>query len=292
MANSREIIKRLKSVGNIRKITRTMEMIATAKFKKAFDRAVGSRPYSDKISQMVGMLASGDSGSDHPLLQVNSDTGKTLLLVITANRGLCGGYIGNILRRTNKEIEAIKSDNEILNLRVSGKKGLQYFKFINTEVEEGYQQFDDKTSYKEVEELADDIISLYTQKKIDKVKVVYTRFESASKYYAHTVNLLPLTDLAGEETEKTDGMNDDYIFSPSGEEILNELIPTMVRLNVYQCFLDAIVSEQVARMSAMKAATDNAEEMIKSLGQLYNRARQSQITGELLDIMGGVEAMK
>jgi F-type H+-transporting ATPase subunit gamma len=293
MANSREIVKRLKSVGNIRKITGTMEMIATAKFKKAFDRAVGSRPYSEKIAQMVSTLAACGTESQHPILQVNDQSNTTLLLMLSANRGLCGGYNGNVIRQSVKKINAIKEKGENLYLLVSGKKGMQYCKFAKFTVEKSYDQFDDYATYEQVEALANEIISLYTRKKIDRVKVVYTRFASTSRYFVETMNLLPLTNLTPvTEDETAATTNDDYIFSPSAGDILDELVPATVRVSLYQCFMDAIVSEQVSRMSAMKAATDNAKDIISSLGRQYNRARQTQITNELLDIMGGVEAMK
>jgi F-type H+-transporting ATPase subunit gamma len=294
MANTREILKRRKSVQNICKITSTMELIATARFKKAFDRAVSTRPYNVKISELVSSLSSNAGDVQHPLMAVNTASKKTLIVVMTSNRGLCGGYNGSVIRMAAKAVDASESDGQLVDLRVSGKKGAAFFKFTKREMAQTYNQFDEKLTYAQVDELATEIIDLYLAGKIDTVKIVYTKFESSARYGANTLNLLPLADLestASDGGETTSG-NDDYIYSPSAGEILDELIPTTVRMSIFQCFLDAVVSEQVARMSAMKAATDSANEMIGSLGRLYNRARQAQVTNELLDIMGGVEALK
>jgi len=297
MANRRDIVKRRKSVTNIHKITRTMEMIATAKFKKAMDQATGTKPYSEKIAELVSSLSAGGDDASHPLLQENIESNKTLLLVLTSNRGLCGGYNGNINRMLSSQIAEIRDEGKELELRVSGKKGISYCRFVGEEMAKSYTHFDDKTAYADVEIVADELIDLYTARKIDTVRVVYTNFETVSRHYAHVIDLLPLASLSdsasgANPSAETPGHNENYIFSPSAEQILDALIPTMVRMRLFQCFTDSIVSEQVARMTAMKAATDNAEQVIKSLGQQYNRARQSQITNELLDIMGGVEALK
>jgi len=293
MATAREIVRRRKSVSNIRKITKTMEMIATARFKKAHDRAVGAKPYTEKLTELAGMLAAG-ARVEHPLLEVNDQSRRRVLLALSSNRGLCGGYNGNVIRLAFQQVEKLQKDQQQVDLHISGKKGLQAFRYKKYKPAGSYTHFDEKTTYEAVEKLADEFIELYTQKKIDGVEVVYTRFISSAKYYADVLQLLPLGGLA-EQDEDGESIQADisfYDFYPSAEEILQDLIPNTVRVRLFQCFIDAIVSEQVARMSAMKAATDNAEQMIEALTRQYNRARQSQITGELLDIMGGAEALK
>jgi len=296
MATTREIVKRRKSVTNIRKITKTMEMIATSRFKKSFTRAVGAKPYTKKISELVGALAGGDETVEHPLLRVNEESQRTVLLVLTSNRGLCGGYNSNINRLALQHIEELKAEDQEIDLRISGKKGQQALKYKGHVADVNYAQFDDKTTYAMVEELANEFIGMYTRREIDAVQVVYTRFISSARHTAEVLNLLPLSGLEEEEKQPEEGTLETGIeffeFYPSALEILQELIPTTVRTRLFQCFTDAIVSEQVARMSAMKAATDNAEQMIEALTRQYNRARQSQITGELLDILGGAEAIK
>jgi len=296
MATTREIVKRRKSVTNIHKITKTMEMIATARFKKAFDRAVGAKPYTQKISELAGALASGDEKVEHPLLRVNEGSQRTVVLVLTSNRGLCGGYNSNINRLALQHIEELKGNGQEIDLRVSGKKGQQALRYKGYRANVNYTQFDDKTTYAMVEELANEFIDWYSRREIDAVRVVYTRFISSARHTAEVLHLLPLSRLEGEPQPGKKGAEETGIeffeFYPSAREILQELIPTTVRTRLFQCFTDAIVSEQVARMSAMKAATDNAEQMIGALTRQYNRARQSQITGELLDILGGAEAIK
>ena len=304
MPNTREIIQRRQSVSNICKITKTMEMIATSRFKKAHNRTVGSKPYTNNIAHLIASLAAGRGSVAHPLMRANRKTDKNLILVLTSNRGLCGGYNSNVLRlandliRQHKEKRTIKpfpeESKDNVDLWVSGQKGIRYFKFINQPVHTGYTDFDAKTTYSAVEALAEVFINLYRQRKITTVQIVYTRFFSASKFEAEVLNLLPLSSLDSHHPQKDKELIhiDEYIFSPAVETIVERLIPAAVYARLFQCFTDAIVSEQVARMRAMKAATDNAELMINNLTREYNRARQSQITSELLDIMGGVEAIK
>jgi len=268
-------------------------MIATARFKRAHDSALGARPYTENIMHLLAYLAAGGEEFDHPLLEENNQSKRSIVLVMTGNRGLCGGYNGNVVRLAHQVIEKLEKKKQQVELRVSGKKGVQYFKFVGRPPQVGYTNFDEKTSFKDVEGLADEFMDLYINKKIDSVHVVYTSFASASRFFPESLPLLPLTSLEVEELEALAKIHiHDYIFTPSAREILEKLLPYAVRMQLYQCFKDSIASEQVARMRAMKAATDNAEHMIKVLSRHYNRARQSQITSELLDIQGGVEALK
>ena len=294
MATTREIVKRRRSVANIRKITKTMEMIATAKFRRVLNRAVGSKPYTEKIAELVSTLMTGSAQAIHPLMEENTESNRVVLLVLTSNRGLCGGYNGNIIRLANHQIKLLTDSESEIELRVSGKKGISSLRFAGHEIHHAYTDFDDKITFAQVEELAGELMDLYCSKEINRVRVVFTRFISSARHYAEALDLLPIRALAEEEDdeETPDISIEDYLFSPTREEILSELVPVAVKTELFQCFMDAVVSEQVARMSAMKAATDNAQQMIQALTRQYNRARQSQITGELLDIMGGAEALK
>jgi len=272
-----------------------MEMIATAKFRKALLRAVGSRLYTEKIAALVSLFPAGSVESVHPLLEKNTESNQVVLLVLTSNRGLCGGYNGNIIRMANHQFKLL-TDREIgIDLRVFGKKGISTLRFAGYEMSHTYTEFDDKLTFAQVEELADELIDLYCHKQIDGVRIVFTRFLSSARHYADVLNLLPVGGPAQPETaaEEKPAVNvEDYLFSPSAEEIFRELIPVTVKTELFQCFKDAGASEQVARMRAMKSATDNARQMIQALTRQYNRARQSQITGELLDILGGAEALR
>ncbi|MBN1846816.1 MAG: ATP synthase F1 subunit gamma [Sedimentisphaerales bacterium] len=300
MATTREIVKRRRSVGNIRKITKTMEMIATAKFRKALNRAVGSKPYTQKITELASALAAGLADqTSHPLLQRHSESNRVVLLALTSNRGLCGGYNGNVIRLTGQQIRMLRDEQTEIDLRVSGKKGIYALRFMGHSIQQQYTHFEDKVTFAQVADLAEELMDLYCRKQIDGVRVVFTRFVSSARHYADVLNLLPIQPAApAAQTPEsaghpTGGLNiEEYLFSPPAREILDELIPITVKTELFQCVMDSVVSEQVARMSAMKAATDNAQQMIQALTRQYNRARQSQITSELLDILGGVEALK
>jgi len=293
MANARLLVKRLKSVQNIRKITRTMELIATSRFKKAMDRATEAAEYTKKISEIVGDLGQADLKFTHPLLQERPETKKSVLLVLTSNRGLCGGYNGAVLRNTLKHIDQLKSDDIEYNLEMSGKRGIKFLNFQNIALDQSYTHFEDSPTFAEVDELGSRFVADYIAGRIDRLDVSYTSFQSISRQTAVVESILPLSSLAGgaENTETTQ-KSVDYEFQPSPQEILEEIVPAAFRAKLFKCFLDAAVSEQIARMVAMKGATENADEMAGDLKQQYNRARQAGITSELAEIIGGAAALE
>ena len=291
MANARALDKRRKSVRNIKKITRTMELIATARFKKAMDRAVASTEYTRRITQVVTDLANSGTEVKHPLLEDRDSTENAALVVLSANRGLCGGYNGNVVRTGQQRLDELKDTYANVKLVVSGKRGLANFKFRGIEVHEGYLHFEDKPAFDEVEPIANEFLADFISGKLDRLDVAYTKFISSAKQQAVVETLLPLGSLDDDDSEDTGGANNDYEFMPSAESILEEVVPASFRVKLFKCFLDAAVSEQIARMVAMKNATENAEDMIKNLSMTYNRARQAQITNEIMEIIGGVEAL-
>ncbi|MCE9556366.1 MAG: ATP synthase F1 subunit gamma [Planctomycetes bacterium] len=291
MAKARALDKRRKSIKNIRKITRTMELIATARFKQAMDRAHAASAYTERITRLVADLASSGLELSHPLLKEREKTNHATLLVLSANRGLCGGYNGNVQRAALERFEKLKREVPSVQLDVSGKRGMSFFKYRGLKWDESYTHFEDKPKFEEVELLANRYLEAYITGKLDRLDVVYTRFESSSKQRATVETLLPLSSLGATpaSSSETKAM---YEFLPSAESILAEVVPTSFKVKLFKCFLDAAVSEQISRMVAMKSATENADEIIRDLSMSYNRARQSQITGELLEVMGGVEALK
>lgn len=294
MANARALDNRRKSVKNIKKITRTMELIATARFKQAMDRATAATGYTQRITQIVNDLAKSGLEVSHPLLEKREETKSATLLVLTSNRGLCGGYNGNVLRAAVDRKADLEKSSGALDLQVSGKRGLAGLKFRGIEPASIYTQFEDKPSFAEVSEVANGFLDAYIAGKIDRLDVVYTQFISVSKQRAVVETLLPL-DSIGDEAEADESKANQesvYEFVPSPKSILEEVVPTSFKVKLFKCFLDAAVSEQIARMIAMKSATENASEMIKQLSMEYNRARQSQITGEIMEIIGGVEALE
>jgi F-type H+-transporting ATPase subunit gamma len=292
MAKARALDKRRKSIRNIRKITRTMELIATAKFKKAMDRATAATAYTKKITEVVAGLAKAGLKVSHPLLESHPETKNATLLILTANRGLCGGYNGSVLRAGMARLEELRRTVPEVRVEVSGKRGLAAFKFRKMSVDESYTKFEDQPKFEDVEIIANRFLDMYITGKIDRLDVAYVKFISSSRQVATVETLLPLDSIGGADASAPAGKGDVmYEFMPSAESILEEVVPASFRAKLFKCFLDAAVSEQIARMVAMKSATENASDMIKSLSTTYNRARQSQITGEIMEIIGGVEAL-
>jgi F-type H+-transporting ATPase subunit gamma len=294
MANRRVLVKRRKSVRNIKKITRTMQLIATARFQAAFNRAVATKPYAEKLAELVGDLSRAAADIEHPLLKTHDEVPRSALVVLTASRGLAGGYNANILRSAIQHLEAEEKRSVDVQVTMVGKKGISYFKFLRRDVAEARTDIGEKPRFEQVEPLANDLMDRFTRGEIASVHVAYMRFISAGQQRPEVVQILPLVGaLKKEEGDAAapTAPNIEYEFSPTPKELLDELLPAVVRVRLFQAFTDAAVSEQVARMVAMKAATDAAGDMIKSLTREYNRARQTQITMELLDIVGGANAL-
>ncbi len=290
MAKARTLDRRRKAIRNIRKITRTMQLISTAQFKRAMDRAVAATAYTRRITVLVGHLARRGLEVSHPLLQARPEPKRALLLVLAANRGLCAGYNGNVVRLANaRRLELCDTVPEV-RLEVAGKRGISAFRFRKIQPDESFTHFEDKPSFAEVDVLATRYLQDFLAGAIDRLDVAYTKFENASHQQAVVETLLPLGDLEGAEEEELVA-EPQYEFLPSAASILEEVVPTSFKVRLFKCFLDAAVSEQIARMVAMKAATENADSMISQLSMAYNRARQGQITGELLEIIGGAEAL-
>ena len=289
MAKTREIKSRMKAVGNIQRITRTMQMIATARFNAAQRHATDSRPYAEKIRELVGQVAAAvgaEPGSfDHPLLRApDPSPGRRLLLVLTSDRGLCGGYNANILRKARGEL----GGDEPTRLEVVGSKGQSYFRFAGYEIAAFYQ-FGDRPAYADVEQLAERYIREFEAGHYDRIDVVYMAFHSAARQTATARTLLPLESPSADASA---GASAGFEFEPSAERLLTRLLPATVKTQLYQWFNEAVVSEHVARMVAMKGATDAASEMRENLNREYNRARQAAITTELSEIIGGAAALE
>jgi F-type H+-transporting ATPase subunit gamma len=323
MAKARAIVKRRKAVRNIRKITKTMQMIATAKFQKALKRAVGTKPFTLKVRELVSELANSVGDVDHPLLRKVEEGKRTnpiAVLVITANRGLAGAYNGNVLRAANAFIKKQEAAGKTIDLYVVGKKGITFFNYQKRPIKARFEANMDNPTFAEVERGAQDFMQQFIDGKVDAVYDAYMNFISTGVQKPEVMQLLPLgglnqaLDQIGKQTSEHQaqaaagalatgprrevaapgvlGSDTVYEFSPDARSLLDDLLPLTVKTALYQCFLDAVTSENVSRMVSMKSATDNADKMVKALTMKYNRARQSQITTELSEIMGGVEAMK
>jgi len=292
MAKARTLDRRRKSIRNTRKITRTMELISQARLKRAMDRALAAVAYTRRITELVGHLVRSGLQVSHPLLEPRGEVRRATLLVLTANRGLCGGYNSSVLRLAYARLHDLGQSGSEVRLEVSGKRGISAFRFRKIPPDEKFTHFEDKPAFAEVEVLANRYLEAFAAGQLDRLDVAYTKFENLGRQQAVVETLLPLRELEGlgEETEGP-GAAAGYDFLPSAASILDEIVPESFKVKLFKCFLDAAVSEQIARRIAMKAATENADKMVASLSMAYNRARQGQITGELLEIMGGAEAL-
>ena len=293
MANPRALDKRRKSIRNIRKITRTMELIATARFKKAMDRAHAATAYTKRITALVADLAQTGLEVSHPLLEPRESPRHGTLLVLSANRGFCGGFNTNVVRTSLTRWRELERELPSMTLEISGKRGIGGFSTRGVKPDVTFTQFEDRPAFAEVEAIANRYLDAYVTGALDRLDVAYMRFESASRQSVSIETLLPLSDVeVGADAAAGAGHGRQYEFLPSPESILEEVVPTSFKVRLFKCFLDTAVSEQIARMIAMKSATENAGELIRALSMQYNRARQGRITSELMDLLGGVEALK
>jgi F-type H+-transporting ATPase subunit gamma len=294
MAKTRAIVKRRKAIRNIRKITRTMELIATARFKKALDRAVEAEAFTRKIVELAADLSASATDVTHPLLEKREAVKNTLLLVLCSNRGLCGGYNASILREAVARIRQVRSEGLTLHLELSGKRAINYFRFQRIPAEATFTHLEDRPRFEEVEVLANRYLAAFTAGQLDRVEVCYMKFLNAARQTPVVETLLPLAAATDEPPAHPDSFarRAEYEFLPSARDILEELLPVSFKVRLFKCFLDAAVSEQIARRVAMKAATENASDIIKTLTRQYNRARQAQITKEIAEVIGGAEALK
>src|SRR5262245_30778193 len=297
MANRRVLVRRRKSVRNIRKIPRTMQLIATARFQAAFNRAVATKPYTQKLTEMVADLAAAAESLEHPLLQQRPAVGRAALVVLTSNRGLAGGYNAGVLRAAIHHLDSVREGGTAeTRVHMMGKKGIAYFRFLRRAMAEQRTDVGETPRFEQVEPLANALMDQFLRGEIDAAYVAYMKFISTGQQRPVVEQLLPLASPTPPPAAAGSAAADrkrrvEYEFSPGPRELLDELLPAVVRVRLFQAFNDAAVSEQVARMVAMKAATDAAGDMIKSLTREYNRARQTQITMELLDIVGGANAL-
>ena len=291
MAQIRAIRKRMTAVGTIARITKTMQMIATAKFTAALARARDSRPYTDAIRRLVGEVSGAAGEYDSPLFSAKGDTKKELILVISSDRGLCGAYNGNVFKTAMQHIRSKTQDGVEVSIETAGKKSNAFFKFQKMDPL-NQLAVGDKPAFEDVARIADRYMNEFAEGKWDAVRVTYMRFESNARQIPETIQLLPLASEDRQTDVTDDGTSANYEFSPSAGEILDDLLPRSVKTTLFQVFNDAVGSENIMRMIAMKAATENANDLGKDLRRDYNRARQAQITTELTEIISGAAALE
>ena len=293
MAGGQERIlrRRIKTVASTKKITKAMELIAASRIVKAQARVKAARPYSEKITEVIRNLASGGAGLDHPLLTPRDDISTVAYVVVTADRGLAGGYNNNVIRAAERAMRADRSDGREIKLYVVGKKANTYFRFRHIAIEQAFLGVTDQPSYEQAREVAHAVADAFNDSTVDAVQIVYTQFLSVGTQRVVQRQLMPLDAETLAEGRPNEG-GASYEFEPSPDLILGRLLPRYAEARLFAALLDASASEHAARQRAMKAATDNAEELIKTLARVMNRARQDAITTEIMEIVGGAEALR
>jgi len=292
MAKPRELKRRIRSVQNTKKITKTMELVSTSKLKRAQDRVVGARPYAQALAEVIGDLYSPELAERFPLLrQPTHDARRTALVLITSNRGLCGAFNANLIREARRRLEELEARDAHTELHLVGKKGISYFKFTKRELASQRVDIGDRPTLEHAAELAQPLMERFAKGDLDAVDVVFAKFNSAVSTPPTTLRILPVDPPAAKGGEGRRGAAN-YILRPSAEEILKQLLPLYVQNQLYRALVETAAAEHGARRTAMKNATDAGSDMLNILQRTFNRARQAQITQELAEIVGGAEALK
>lgn len=300
MASGQERVlrRRIKSIQSTKKITRAMELIAASRIVKAQQRVAAARPYSEQITAVMANLAAGGAGLDHPLLQERDPIRRVGFIVISADRGLAGAYNSTVIRTAERALLAHQAEGRDYELALSGRKAESYFRYREYRIGEAFSGYAEVPSYEDARRVAQAAMARYERGSgeeggVDQVELIYTRFFSMGTQRVVNVRLLPLEkDILEDAASAGDGPQAAYEFEPEPAQILERLLPRYVEGRVFAAMLDAAASEQAARQRAMKAATDNAEELSKNLATVANKLRQAGITTEIMEIVGGAEALR
>ncbi len=289
----RELRRRISSIQSTKKITRAMELIAATRVVKAMQRADASRPYSRRITSVIENLAAGGAEVDHPLLREAEDVKKVGYIVITADRGLAGGYNSHVIKAAERELMADQTEGKTYSLFCIGKKSAGYFRFRKYRIDHSFQGFSDNPTYEDARQVAQEVSDAFISGDVDEIKMIYTEFVSMGTQTVIVCGFLPL---ASAETIATEGGGSaeaaaSFEFEPSPEAVLESLLPRYVESRLFGALLDAAASEHANRQRAMKSATDNAEDLITKLSRDMNAARQASITTEIMEIVSGAEAL-
>lgn len=290
MGNLKEVRTRIASISSNQKITSAMKMVSAAKFRRAQNAILTMRPYAEKLSEIIRDIDVTD-GMDTPYHQVRK-TEKVLLVVIASNKGLCGAFNSNIIKEANKRIDYYlqSNDNISLSLMTIGKRSTDFFSKRTQFVTDSYIEILDKPGFDSISEVAETIMKRFCEKKYDKVELIYNRFKNSLTQIVSIEQFLPIAANSNIKEQQSNIQND-YIFEPDKKSILCEMIPLSLRSQFYRVLLDSLASEHGARMTAMQKATDNATELLKELKLTYNKARQTSITNEIIEIVSGAEAL-
>ncbi len=293
MATNRALKGRIRSIGNTRKITRTMELVATSKLKKAQDRVIASRPYAKALRDVIGDLATPDLADQFPLLArpalpAHGGPTRAVVILITSNRGLAGGFNTNLIKEAKRRIDALEAQGYTVELIGVGKKGVGFFRYIGRKFRSERPDIGDRPTSDHADSLVADLIDEFVAGKLGAVELVQSHFQSVLVTPPTTVQLLPIEP----PESSTVGPRPDYIFSPDPASLLATLLPLYVRNQMYRGLVETVAAEQAGRRTAMKSATDNAGDLIDILKRTYNRQRQAQITQEIAELVGGAAALE
>ncbi len=288
MAKVREIRRRIRSVENTRQITRTMEMVATSKLKRASDRVAAARPYAEQLTAVIARLLDPELRERYPLLRRPETVRRAAVVLLRANRGLAGAFNAYLIREARGLLNRLREDGAEVELHAVGKKGINFFRFLREPLASARTDISDRPSAEDAASLIDPLVASFEREELDAVYVVYAQFRSALSTPPAVMRVLPVEPPA----EMGESAAVSYILSPSADEILSRLLPLYVRNSVYRALVETAASEQGARRTAMKNASDNAGEMLDVLRRTYNRARQAQITQEIAEIVGGAAALE
>jgi len=287
MIGLKALRRRIVSIKSTQQITRAMKMVAAARLRRAHERIIEARPYADKMREVLQSLSLRTDPTTHPLL-VRREMKRVELLAITTDRGLCGSFNQNVFRRVEQFIRENRTAYEEISLTIVGRKGLDYFRRRNVPTIRDYAGRFREIDYPVAATIGKDLVEDYTNEAVDGVFLVYNEFRSPLVQRVVVKDLLPIEPLEVD----SDYYAPEYIYEPSAEAILSELLPRYVEVQIFRALLESLAGEHGARMTAMGAATENAQEMMEKLALVYNKARQSAITKEMMEIVGGVEALR
>ena len=286
MAKGRELKTRIKSVENTRKITRTMEMVATSKMKRAQDRVSAARPYAQALRDVIASLYSPDLAEQFPLLRQPAQTRRAAVMLLTANRGLAGAFNANLIKEARSTIARLEREGVTVDLHAVGRKGAGYFRYVGRAIASSRTDISDRPTVENAAELVNDLTDAFARGEIDALYVIFPNFKSVLSAPPATVQVLPV------QPPESGAKQRDYILAPDAQTILGELLPLYVRNSIYRALVEMTAAFYAAQRTAMKNATDNATDMLKLLGRTYNRARQATITQEIAEIVGGAAALQ
>jgi F-type H+-transporting ATPase subunit gamma len=297
MAKSRQLKGRIRSVQNTRKITKTMELVATSKLKRAQDRVIAARPYAEALRQVIADLYTPDLADRFPLLRQPAPPAKggprrAAVILLTSNRGLAGGFNSNLIKEARRRIESLEKDGYAVDLLGIGKKGIGFFKYLGRKLALERVDIGDRPTTDHAAEIVESLIQAFSAGELASVDLIQARFISALQTPPATVRILPVESPVGQRDSGAAGPSKNYILVPNAEAILEKLLPLYVRNAVYRGMVETAAAEHGARRTAMKNATDNAGDILELLKRTYNRQRQAQITQEIAEIVGGAAALQ